>query len=191
MKLASILAAAAVAAMTLVGVARADRSKAFQVRQINTAPRWIGCSRDLESCDGATSVRTGLVVIDLESHYLRRGPIALVAMFQASAQPKEALLASQVMVGGGPRVTLGHSWVQAGLGLAGSAVAPGPKTMPVSSLLSDPRGPAAMVGVGTFVTVFDVPLQLSLDFGSSLGLLGDDHLGGIHQVTANVIAIGL
>jgi hypothetical protein len=191
-KPATILTAAVAACLSFGPgrAAQADRSKLLQVRQINTAPRLIGCSRDLESCDGATSVRTGLVVIDLESHYLQRGPLSLVAMFQASAQPKDALLASQVIVGGGPRLTLEHSWLQVGLGLAGSQVARGPKTLPVTSLLGM-GAPAAMVGVGTLVTALDVPLQLSLDIGSNLGVFRDDQFGDTYQVTANVVAIGL
>jgi hypothetical protein len=191
-QLATTLGAALVACLSFgpSRAAEADRSKLLQVRQINTAPRLIGCSRDLENCDGATSVRTGLVVIDLESRYLQRGPLSLVAMFQASAQPKDAMLASQVIVGGGPRLMLGHSWVQAGLGLADNQVAPGPKTLPVTSLLGS-GAPAAMVGVGTLVTALDLPLQLSLDVGSSLGAFRDDHFGDTYQVTANLVAIGL
>lgn len=172
------------------GVARADRRDIIEVRQINTATREIGCSRYIERCDGASSIRTGLVVIDTTSPHLRRGPVALVAMFQAAARPEDELLASQLIVGGGARITHGRRWLQAGLGIAGEQIAPGPKTIPAASLLSS-SAPAVMVGVGTRVDAFKVPLQLTLDVGSSLGVLDDDPFGDIYQITANVLATNL
>jgi hypothetical protein len=181
---------ASVVAFAGLGVAEADRPSSLQFRQINTAPRLIGCSRNIEFCGGASSTRTGLVVADLASRDLRRGPVALIAMFQASAQPKRELLGSQVMIGGGSRLSFGRSWIQGGLGLAGLKVAPGPKTIPATSLLHS-HIPAAMAGIGTRLEAFDVPLQLSLDLGTSLGVLDDDHFGDIYQVTANVLAYNL
>jgi len=141
----------------------------IEVRQINTASRVIGCSRNIENCDGASSIRTGLVVIDVTSQHFRRGPVSFVAMFQASAQPDHALLDSQVMFGGGPRLALGRSWLQCGVAIAGSQLAPGPKTIAATSVMTHPH-PAAMAGVGTQVAPFEVPLQLSLDVGTGLGV---------------------
>ena len=170
-------------------LARADQIKTIEVRQINTASRQIGCSRDIENCDGASSIRTGLVVIDVGSQHFRRGPLSLVAMFQASAQPEHALLESQVMFGGGPHLVFGRSWVQAGVAIAGSQLAPGPKTIAATSVMSHPK-PAAMAGVGTQIAPFDVPLQISLDLGTNLGLV-DDRFGDIYQITANLLATNL
>jgi len=188
----AVLTATLVASACFAGGrgARADTTHVFDVRQINTAPRLIGCSSSIQSCNGATSIRTGLVVVDVESQHVRRGSLALVAMFQASAKPEQALLASQLMIGGGPRLTLGRAWLQAGAGLAGATLARGPKTIRTTSVLGS-GAPAVMLGVGTWVAPFEVPLQLSLDLGSSLGVLDDDHLGEIYQVTANVLATNL
>jgi hypothetical protein len=171
------------------GLARADQGKVIEVRQINTAPRVIGCSREIESCEGASSIRTGLVVIDVGSQHFRRGPVSLVAMFQASAQPEHALLDSQVMFGGGPHLALGRSWVQAGLAIAGSQLAPGPKTIAATSVMMHPH-PAVLAGVGTQIAPFEVPLQISLDLGTSLGMV-DDRFGDIYQITANLLATNL
>lgn len=190
----AILAAAAgviaSASFAGIGAAQGNKRDAIEVRQINTAPRLIGCSRNIESCDGATSVRTGLVVVDVASRFLHRDPVSLIAMFQASAQPKGALLGSQLIVGGGPRLTLGRSWLQTGLGFAGAQLARGPKTIPASSLLRS-GVPAIMLGVGTRVAAFEVPLQLSLDLGSNLGVLGESHFGDVYQITASVLATRL
>lgn len=192
MNASAILAASALALVSVAGgrVAQADKRDSIKVRQINTAPRLIGCSRNIEFCNGASSTRTGLVVIDLESRHLRSGPVSFIAMFQASAQPKRELLGSQVMIAGGPRLSFGRSWVQGGVGLAGSQIALGPKTIPATSLIHS-HTPAAMMGLGTRVEAFDVPLQLSLDLGSSLGLVDEDRFGDIYQVTANVLATNL
>ena len=75
------------------------------------------------------------------------------------------------------------------VGLADSQVAPGPKTIAATSLLSS-LTPAAMAGVGTWTSALDVPLQVSLDVGTSLGLR-DEHLGDTYQITANVLATNL
>lgn len=188
---ATLTAVAILAVSVATGrLAQADQSNAvIQVRQINTASRVIGCSRDIESCEGASSVRTGLVVIDVASKHFRRGPISLVAMFQASAQPERALLESQLMFGGGPRLVLGRSWVQAGMAITGSQLAPGPKTIAATSVMLHPR-PAAMAGIGTLIAPFEVPLQISLDLGTSLGMV-DDRFGDIYQITANLLATNL
>lgn len=175
--------------VTTCQLARADQRSTIQVRQINTASRVIGCSHDIESCEGASSIRTGLVVIDVASQHLRRGPMSLVAMFQASAQPARALLDSQVMFGGGPHLALGRSWIQGGLAIAGSQLARGPKTIAATSVMMHPR-PAVMAGVGTQISPFDVPLQLSLDVGTNLGMV-DDRFGDIYQITANLLATNL
>lgn len=167
----------------------ADHSDKVQVRQINTAFRQIGCQRMFESCEGMTIPRTGLVVIDVSARSLRRGPVSFVAMLQASAQPEDALVASQVISGVGPRVQLGRSWVQGGVGIAGSTLAPGPKTMSTEAVFGQ-HVPAGMLGVGTEVTALSLPLQLSLDLGAGVGP-GDDRFGTIYQVTANVMATAL
>jgi hypothetical protein len=187
----AIVTAAAAAFVSLAGgrPAQADRVSSLQIRQINTAPRLIGCSHSVERCDGATSIRTGLVVVDVASRYVRRGPVSLVGMFQASAQPRASLLGSQLILGGGARIEPGRGWLQAGLGLAGAHVAPGPKTIAATSLLSS-FTPAAMAGVGTHMSAFAMPIQLSLDLGISLGL-SDDQFSDIYQVTANVLATNL
>jgi hypothetical protein len=188
----AMLTATVIGAVSVAGagIAQADRRDLIEVRQINTATREIGCSRYIERCDGASSIRTGLVVVDTTSQHLRRGPVSLVAMFQASARPEDELLASQLIVGGGPRVIRGHSWLQAGVGVAGRHVAPGPKTIPASSLLSS-SAPAAIVGIGTQVAPFKVPVQLTLDVSTSLGVFDDDPFGDIYQVTANLLATNL
>ena len=188
--LAAVAGVIASASFAGVGAAQADKRDGIEIRQINTAPRMIGCSPNIDSCDGATSIRTGLVVIDVASRFLRRDPVSLVAMFQASAQRKGGLLGSQLIVGGGPRLALGRSWLQTGLGFAGAQLAGGPKTIAASSVLTSGI-PAVMLGVGTHMAVFEVPLQLSLDLGSNLGGLGESHFGDVYQITANVLATNL
>lgn len=172
------------------GIAAADRVHALHIRQINTAARVIGCSTSIPSCDSATSIRTGLVVVDVASERVRRGPVSPVAMFHGSARPHQELLGSQMIVGAGARVTVGRSWLQAGLGLAGAQLAPGPKTIATMTVLTSPA-PAVMAGVATQVAVFDLPVQLSLDVGSSLGVVDDDPFGDVYQVTASVLATNL
>lgn len=189
MNLHVLLTMVAAGAMSVSGTpsAYADKREVIEVRQINTAPRLIGCSSAVISCDGATSIRTGLVVVDVVSRHVRRGPVALVGMFHAAARPREGLLSSQAFVAAGPRVTLGRNWVQGGLGLAGRRIAPGPKTIPVATLLDAPS-PAVVLGVGRRLAAFDVPIQISLDFGTNLGVRDDDQLGDVYQVTANLFA---
>jgi hypothetical protein len=167
----------------------ADHSDKVEVRQINTAFRQIGCRRMFESCEGMTVPRTGLVVIDVAARSLRRGPVTLVGMLQASAQPQDGLVASQVISGLGPRLQLGRSWIQGGIGIAGSTLAPGPKTMSTGAVIGQ-HVPAGLLGVGTEVTALSLPLQVSLDLGAGLHA-GDDRFGTIYQVTANVMATAL
>jgi hypothetical protein len=184
-KLATLLTLTATAGVAAADT-QSDHSETVEVRQINTAFRKIGCQRMFESCEGMTVPRTGLVVVDVAPRKWHHGRTSFVASLQASAQPEEGLVASQVVAGFGPRVALGRSWIQGGVGIAGSTLAPGPKTMSTEAVLSQ-HVPAATAGVGTHLTAFAVPLQLSLDVGAGFGH-GDDRFGNIYQVTANLMS---
>lgn len=173
------------------GIAAGEVAPDVKIRQINTATRVIGCSRYTEGCAGATSTRTGLVVVDVTAARLRYRRVAFVGMFHGSARPENGLLASQMIVGGGARVAVGRAWVQGGAGVAALQLAPGPKTIATTRALAH-GAPALLLGVGTHVSVFAVPFEISLDVGTSID---DDvtvnHLGRIYQVTANVVVAEL
>jgi hypothetical protein len=97
------------------------------------------------------------------------------------------LLASQIITGGGARVSLGRSWVQGGLGFAASQVAPGPKTITTTRALTH-GAPALLLGAGTRARALGIPFEISLDVGTSIdGDLAADHFGRVYQVTANVL----
>jgi hypothetical protein len=188
--LALSLAATAVVAAT-AGVAEGEVSRDVEIRQVNTAMRVIGCSRYIQECAGATTTRTGLVVVDVTGKRLQEGRVALVGMFQGAARPTGSLLASQMISGGGARVSLGRSWVQGGVGFAASQAAPGPKTITTTWALAH-GAPALLLGTGTRARALGVPVEISLDAGTSIdGDLAIDHPGRVYQVTANVLFAGL
>jgi hypothetical protein len=174
----SLLAATAGVAAT-AGLAAAEVTRGVEIRQVNTAMRVIGCSRYIQECAGATSMRTGLVVVDVTGKRLQHGRVALVGMFQGAARPERGLLASQMISGGGARMSLGQSWVQGGVGFAASQVAPGPKTITTTRALAH-AAPALLLGAGTRSRVLGVPAELSIDVGTSID-------GDVYQVTANVL----
>lgn len=168
-------------------LAAGEVTRDVEIRQVNTAMRVIGCSRYIEECAGATSTRTGLVVVDVTGKRLQEGRVALVGMFQGAARPEGGLLVSQMISGGGARVSLGRSWVQGGVGFAASQVAPGPKTITTTWALAH-GAPALLLGAGTRSRALGVPVELSLDVGTSIdGDLAMDHPGRVYQVTANVL----
>jgi hypothetical protein len=108
-------------------------------------------------------------------------------MFQGAARPDDGLLTSQMIAGGGARLRLDRAWVQGGVGFAASRRAPGPKTITTAWALAH-AAPAVLVGAGTHTRMFDVPLEVSLDVGTSIdGELATDHAGRVYQVTANVL----
>jgi hypothetical protein len=177
----------------MAGVATAPRLAAGEVtrdvdiRQVNTAMRVIGCSRYIQECAGATTTRTGLVVVDVTGKRLQEGRVALVGMFQGAARPEGGLLVSQMISGGGARVSLGRSWVQGGVGFAASQVAPGPKTITTTWALAH-GAPALLLGAGARSRALGVPVEISLDVGTSIdGDLAMDHPGRVYQVTANIL----
>jgi hypothetical protein len=179
------IAISAVAAMA--GVAAGEETHGVEIRQINTAMREIGCSPYTPQCAGATSSRTGLVVVDVTARQLRSGRVALIGMFQGSARPDDALLASQMIAGGGARLNLDRAWIQGGAGFAAQQRAPGPKTITTTWALAH-AAPALMLGTGIRTRAFDIPVELSLDAGTSLDEdLALDHPGRVYQVTANVL----
>jgi len=185
----AILAVSLVAAVS--PAASAEVTPDIAIRQVNTATRVIGCSRYIEHCDGATSIRTGLVVVDVTSQHLRYGRVSAVGLFQGSARPYDALLASQMLAGGGARVALGRAWIQGGLGFAASQVATGPKTIATTHAIAH-GAPALLFGVGTHATALSLPFELSLDLGTSLDdELASDHAGHVYQVTANLLVADL
>ncbi|MGH9888174.1 MAG: hypothetical protein ACREBE_21760, partial [bacterium] len=174
-----------VAAMT--GVAAGEETHGVEIRQINTAMREIGCSPYTPQCAGATSTRTGLVVVDVTAQPLRRGPVALVGLFQGAARPDGALLASQLSAGAGARLNLDRAWIQGGVGFAASERAPGPKTITTTWALAH-GAPALMLGTGIRTRLHDIPLAISLDAGTSLDAdLAIDHPGHVYQLTANLL----
>jgi hypothetical protein len=180
-----ILATVGVAATA--GLAAGEVTRDVEIRQVNTAMRVIGCSRYIQECAGATSSRTGLVVVDVTGKRLQRRGVALVGMFQGAARQEGGLLASQMISGGGARVSLGRSWVQGGAGFAASQVAPGPKTITTTRALTH-GAPALLLGAGTRSRALGVPVEISLDVGTSIdGDLAMSHPGRIYQVTANVL----
>lgn len=171
----------------MAGVAAGEETHGVEIRQINTAMREIGCSPYTPQCAGATSSRTGLVVVDVTGQPLRSGRVALVGLFQGSARPDEGLLASQMIAGGGARLSLDRAWVQGGVGFAASQRAPGPKTITTTWALAH-GAPALMLGTGTRTRIRDVPIEISLDAGTSLDAqLAVDHPGRVYQLTANVL----
>jgi len=171
--------------------ASAEVTPDITIRQVNTATRVIGCSRYIEACNGASSIRTGLVVVDVSSQRVRRGRVTAVGLFHGSARPDDALLASQMIAGGGARVAIGPAWIQGGVGFAAMQVAPGPKTIPTSRALAH-GAPAALFGIGTHARALSVPFQLSLDLGTSIDSeLAADHAGRVYQVTANLLVADL
>ena len=175
----------------MAGVAAAEETHGVEIRQINTAMREIGCSPYTPQCAGATSTRTGLVVVDVTAQRLRSGPVALVGLFQGSARPDDALLASQMIAGAGARLHLGRAWIQGGAGFAASERAPGPKTITTTWALAH-GAPALLLGAGIRTRVDDVPPTISLDAGTSLDDdLAIDHPGRVYQLTANLLFTGL
>jgi hypothetical protein len=189
--LALTLIAATAGVAATAGPAGAEVTRDVEIRQVNTAVRVIGCSRYIQECAGATSVRTGLVVVDVTGKRLQHGRVALVGMFQGAARPEGALLASQMISGGGARVSLGRSWVQGGVGFAASQVAPGPKTITTTRALAH-AAPALLLGAGTRSRALGVPVEITLDVGTSIdGDLAVDQPGRVYQVTANVLFVEL
>jgi len=185
----AILAVGLVAAVSTT--ASAEVTPDITIRQVNTATRVIGCSGYIEACAGATSIRTGLVVVDVTAQRLRYGRIAAVGMFQGSARPDDALLASQMIAGGGARVAVGRAWIQGGVGFAATQVAPGPKTIATTRAIAH-GAPALLLGVGMRASAGSVPLQLSLDLGTSIDdELAADHAGRAYQVTASFLVADL
>ena len=181
------LSLAATAVVAATGVAAGEVTRDVEIRQVNTATRVIGCSRYIQECAGATSTRTGLVVVDVTGKRLQEGRVALVGMFQGAARPTDSLLASQMISGGGARVSLGRSWVQGGAGFAASQVAPGPKTITTTRAIAH-GAPALLLGAGTRARALGVPVEISIDAGTSIdGDLAMDHPGRVYQVTANVL----
>jgi hypothetical protein len=171
----------------MAGVAAGEETHGVEIRQINTAMREIGCSRYTPQCAGATSSRTGLVVVDVTAQRLRTGRVALVGLFQGSARPDEGLLASQMIAGAGARLSLDRTWVQGGVGIAASQRAPGPKTITTAWALAH-ADPAVLLGTGFRTRAFDRPVELSLDAGTSIDAdLAIDHPGRVYQITANVL----
>jgi hypothetical protein len=182
----SLLAATAGVAAT-ADPAAGEVTRDVEIRQVNTAMRMIGCSRYIHECAGATSTRTGLVVVDVTGKRLQHGQVALVGMFQGAARPDGRLLASQMISGGGARVSMGQSWIQGGVGFAASQVAPGPKTITTTRALAH-GAPALLLGIGTRSRALGVPVEISLDVGTSIdGDLAIDHPGRVYQVTTNVV----
>jgi hypothetical protein len=181
------LIAATTAVAATAGPAAGEVTRDVEIRQSNTAMRVIGCSRYIQECAGATSTRTGLVVVDVTGKRLQRGRVALVGMFQGAARPEGALLASQMISGGGARVSRGQNWVQGGVGFAASQLAPGPKTITTTRALTH-GAPALLLGAGTRSRALGVPLEITLDVGTSIdGDLAVGHPGRVYQVTANVL----
>jgi hypothetical protein len=169
------------------GLAAGEVTRDVEIRQVNTAMRLIGCSRYIQECAGATSTRTGLVVVDVTGKRLQQGRVAFVGMFLGAARPEGRLLASQMISGGGARVSLGQSWVQGGVGFAASQVAPGPKTITTTRALAH-GAPALLLGAGIRSRAFGVPVEISLDVGTSIdGDLAVSHPGRVYQVTTNVV----
>jgi hypothetical protein len=182
----SLIASTAGVAAT-AGLAAGEVTRDVEIRQVNTAMRVIGCSRYIQECAGATSTRTGLVVVDVTGKRLQHGKVALVGMFLGAARPERELLASQMISGGGARVSLGQSWVQGAVGFAASQVAHGPKTITTTRALTH-GAPALLLGAGTRSRALGVPVEISLDVGTSIdGDLAMDHPGRVYQVTANVL----
>ncbi len=181
----TILAVGLVAAVA--GVAAGEATHGVEIRQINTAARTIGCSRHIEQCAGATTMRTGLVVVDVRAPRLRHGPLSVVGMFHGAARPDHGLLASQMIAGGGGRLAVGEGWVQGGVGFAASQTAPGPKTIATTRAIMH-GSPAVLLGVGAHASAYDVPFELTLDVGTSIDdRLSGDRLGRVYQITANVL----
>ncbi|HSR98134.1 MAG TPA: hypothetical protein VLM79_13840 [Kofleriaceae bacterium] len=171
----------------MAGVAAGEETHGVEIRQINTAMREIGCSPYTPQCAGATSTRTGLVVVDVTAQRLRNGPVALVGLFQGAARPDDGLLASQMIAGGGARLSLDRAWIQGGVGFAAERRAPGPKTITTTWALAH-GAPALLLGTGIRTHVHDVPVAISLDAGTSLDAdLAIDHPGRVYQLTANVL----
>jgi hypothetical protein len=181
------LIAATVGVAATAGLAAGEVTRDVEIRQVNTAMRVIGCSRYIQECAGATSTRTGLVVVDVTGKRLQQGRVALVGMFQGAARQEGGLLASQMISGGGARVSLGQSWIQGGVGFAASQVAPGPKTITTTWALAH-GAPAILLGAGTRLSALGAPVEISIDAGTSIdGALAMDHPGRVYQLTANVV----
>lgn len=134
-------------------------------RQHNTSARLLGCSRYAQiSCDGVTTSRAGLTLVDLSWSLDDRW--SLVGMFQASARPDvDALLDSQVITGAGVRFILSRFWIQGGVGIGAIRHAPGPKSMTAVELLSD-ASPAVLGGVGVSIdetSAFSIDASAAFD----------------------------
>jgi hypothetical protein len=171
----------------VAGVAAGEETHKIDIRQINTAMREIGCSPYTPQCTGATSSRTGLVVVGVTAQQLRSGRISLVGMFQGAARPEDGLLASQMIAGGGARLSFDRAWIQGGAGFAAKQRAPGPKTITTTWALAH-SAPALMLGTGLRTRAFDLPVEISLDAGTSLDEdLAIAHPGRVYQLTANIL----
>ena len=161
--------------LVAAGVAHADPS----YRQNSASARIIGCSPDVAaSCDGASSIRMGLSVVDLR--WTDDEGDGVVASFSQASRPSGGSVLSQTIATGGVRKVLGRGWFQIGPAMAIWDL--GTRTVKIERLLSPEVKLGGSVGGGVwFRSLRGRPLELTLDLAST-------HDGELYQVTTNLSA---
>lgn len=157
-----------------------------EIRTHGTSARELGCSPYVEQCEGITTMRQGLAVVDLGVPVGARWQF--VGVFHSSSRPSAERLASQVAVGAAGRRNVGGAWLQAGAGIVAHELVRNPKNLTTEQLLADPT-PTVFAGVGSLVDMAG-PTRVSLD--TSVGVTRESDPSGparLYQVTASATRV--
>jgi hypothetical protein len=158
------------------GTASADAG----IRTVGASARTLGCTRwaGTLACDGATSLRFGLSVVDVMWRTREgSGPIAMVDL---SGRPDDALVTSQMIAAAGWRHRVGRLWLQGGPGIAIGRIAD--RTVRSSWLLEGDGALALVAGAGVELDI-GTPIAVTVDVATTV----ED--AGLYQVTASLTTL--